>query len=304
MEAISVRKTIQEIAADHAIHPIQVSQWKRQLLDSASELFSRGKKSMHSSESQTKEADELFQQICKLQMELEWLKKISAALTPMNCASWSIMLTLSSASAGIALCSAYRDRRSTTGQLLCVNRHCGSWPGSMPSTSSIPAAAAGGWSRTWPEKGSRSAATASEITCGPWVCGRSIRKPALRFPATHPSRFPAWWISGRSRWWIRCGLLTSPTYHCRNDSCTKWQLWISISDKCSAGSYPTALTRSSAWRLWRWPSAVAGGHRSSTPTKGASSYLFSVGSRRDLIPKCFTRVLMRTFSAREILSRY
>jgi len=45
MEAISGRKTIQEIAADHAIHPIQVSQWKRQLLDGASELFTRGKKS-------------------------------------------------------------------------------------------------------------------------------------------------------------------------------------------------------------------------------------------------------------------
>ena len=43
MEAISGRKTIQEIAADHAIHPIQVSQWKKQLLDGASELFTRGK---------------------------------------------------------------------------------------------------------------------------------------------------------------------------------------------------------------------------------------------------------------------
>jgi len=45
MEAISGRRTTQEIAADHAIHPIQVSQWKRQLLEGASELFSRGKKS-------------------------------------------------------------------------------------------------------------------------------------------------------------------------------------------------------------------------------------------------------------------
>jgi len=79
MEAISGRKTIQEIAADHAIHPIQVSQWKRQLLDSASELFTRGKKSKDSSESQAKEA-ELFQQIGKLQMELEWLKKKSQLL--------------------------------------------------------------------------------------------------------------------------------------------------------------------------------------------------------------------------------
>jgi putative transposase len=74
MEAISGRKTIQEIAADHAIHPIQVSQWKRQLLDGASELFTRGKKT------KDKEEAELFQQIGKLQMELEWLKKKSQLL--------------------------------------------------------------------------------------------------------------------------------------------------------------------------------------------------------------------------------
>jgi putative transposase len=74
MEAISGRKTIQEIAADHAIHPIQVSQWKRQLLEGASELFTRGKKSKGKEEGQVKEA-ELFQQIGRLQMELEWLKK-------------------------------------------------------------------------------------------------------------------------------------------------------------------------------------------------------------------------------------
>jgi transposase-like protein len=74
MEAISCRKTFQEIAADHAIHPIQVSQWKRQLLDCASELFTRGKKSKDNEDGQAKEA-ELFQQIGKLQMELERLKK-------------------------------------------------------------------------------------------------------------------------------------------------------------------------------------------------------------------------------------
>jgi len=74
MEAISGRKTIQEIAADHAIHPIQVSQWKRQLLDGASELLIRGKQTKDKDEGQAKEA-ELFQQIGRLQMELEWLKK-------------------------------------------------------------------------------------------------------------------------------------------------------------------------------------------------------------------------------------
>jgi transposase len=44
MEAISCRKTLQEIAADHAVHPIQVSQWKKQLLEGASDLVTRGKK--------------------------------------------------------------------------------------------------------------------------------------------------------------------------------------------------------------------------------------------------------------------
>ncbi len=67
MEAIIGRKTIQENAADHAIHPIQVSQWKRQLVDGASKLFTRGSKSKDKEEVQAKEA-ELLQQIGKLQM--------------------------------------------------------------------------------------------------------------------------------------------------------------------------------------------------------------------------------------------
>jgi putative transposase len=54
MEAISGLKTIQEIAADHAIHPIQVSQWKKQLLEGASDLFTRGKKTKDKEEGQAK----------------------------------------------------------------------------------------------------------------------------------------------------------------------------------------------------------------------------------------------------------
>jgi putative transposase len=51
-----------------------VSQWNRQLLDRASELFTRGKTSKDNENGQTNEA-EMFQQIGRLQMELEWLKK-------------------------------------------------------------------------------------------------------------------------------------------------------------------------------------------------------------------------------------
>jgi len=45
IEAISGCMMIQEIAADHAIHPIHVRQRKRQLLAGVSEPFTRGKKS-------------------------------------------------------------------------------------------------------------------------------------------------------------------------------------------------------------------------------------------------------------------
>ena len=78
MEAISSRK-VQQIADDHSIHPIQVGQWKRQLLDGASELITRGNKSKYKEEVQVKEA-ELFQQIGRLRMELEWLRKKSQLL--------------------------------------------------------------------------------------------------------------------------------------------------------------------------------------------------------------------------------
>jgi len=46
LQSISDRRTIQEIAADHAIHPIQVSPGRRLLLNGASELFPRGSTNM------------------------------------------------------------------------------------------------------------------------------------------------------------------------------------------------------------------------------------------------------------------
>jgi hypothetical protein len=198
-------------------------------------------------------------------------KKVSAALRPMNYESWSIQTTLSSASAVSVLCWVCRDPRSTTGMRQCVNRRCGSWPGSMLSTWRIPAAVAAGWSITWPEKGSRSVATGCETSCTAWVYGRSTRSLSPRWPAIPPSGFPAWWISRRSRRWIKCRPTTSPTSRWRRDSFTWWRSWISIPDMCSAGSCRTVWIRNSVWSHWRWPSAVVAGQRPSTPTRDASS---------------------------------
>ncbi len=73
--------TLQVCARLHTYRcdPLQGSQWKRQLLDGASKLFTRGKKSKDKEEGQAKEA-ELFQQIGRLQMELDWFKKKSQLL--------------------------------------------------------------------------------------------------------------------------------------------------------------------------------------------------------------------------------
>ncbi len=67
MEAISVRRTIQVIAAHH---PIQVSLWKRQPLDGASELYSCGTKTKYMGDGYAKQAEQ-FHQIVRLQIELE-----------------------------------------------------------------------------------------------------------------------------------------------------------------------------------------------------------------------------------------
>ena len=69
------------ILAPHDLQPESKQDKKKlqQLLDGASELFTRGKKNKDTGDSQVKEA-ELFQQIGRLQMELEWLKKKSQLL--------------------------------------------------------------------------------------------------------------------------------------------------------------------------------------------------------------------------------
>jgi putative transposase len=68
----SGRMATQTNTADLTNHPIQVNQCKQDLLDCASELFRQSKHDKYKEESKAKEA-ELFQQIGKLQIDLEWL---------------------------------------------------------------------------------------------------------------------------------------------------------------------------------------------------------------------------------------
>jgi putative transposase len=71
-------KTTAQLAAEFEVHAGQVTAWKKQLLSGAAELFEdrRGRKPDEASASD----EELYEQIGRLKMEVEWLKKKSAQL--------------------------------------------------------------------------------------------------------------------------------------------------------------------------------------------------------------------------------
>ena len=76
LEAIKNEKTINELASEYEIHANQISQWKRQLLDNLPDIFSKGR----SQKTQNDEALQarLYEEIGRLKVELDWLKKKAA----------------------------------------------------------------------------------------------------------------------------------------------------------------------------------------------------------------------------------
>jgi putative transposase len=79
MEAAKGLKTINELASEHGVHPNQVGEWKRQLLEAGSMIFSRGGADQQREHQEREVA--LYEQIGRLKMELEWLKKKAASFT-------------------------------------------------------------------------------------------------------------------------------------------------------------------------------------------------------------------------------
>ncbi len=71
--AVKEIETASQLASIHGVHPTQIHQWKKQLLDGAAGVFSAGAKRSQGEDPCS--AAELFEQIGRLKMELEWLKK-------------------------------------------------------------------------------------------------------------------------------------------------------------------------------------------------------------------------------------
>jgi len=73
LSAIKAQSTNNEIASEFGVHVSQVNRWKKQAIDGLSSVF--GGKQGKTIKTMENERDLLFQQIGKLQVELDWLKK-------------------------------------------------------------------------------------------------------------------------------------------------------------------------------------------------------------------------------------
>lgn len=73
LEALKGLKTMSELTSFYGVHSTQIGQWKRLLKNKTSEIFSNGR-------IKSEEADEvlkarLYEEIGRLKVELDWLKK-------------------------------------------------------------------------------------------------------------------------------------------------------------------------------------------------------------------------------------
>ncbi len=80
VEAIKGLKTTNELAAQYEIHPVQITKWKKQLLDQAASLFADGRRRKRDGDHEEDIKAQLYQQIGQLKVELDWLKKKSGCI--------------------------------------------------------------------------------------------------------------------------------------------------------------------------------------------------------------------------------
>jgi putative transposase len=73
LEAAKGERTLNELAGQFELHPSQVVQWKKRLVEGANELFSARADRDRVQESALR--DRLYQEIGQLKVELDWLKK-------------------------------------------------------------------------------------------------------------------------------------------------------------------------------------------------------------------------------------
>ncbi len=91
LEAMKGERTVNEIASEYGVHPVQVGLWKKQAIEGLAEVFRDHRNGVSKEEEDLKAA--LYQQIGQLKVELDWLKKKSGTYPLRASVSWSSLST-------------------------------------------------------------------------------------------------------------------------------------------------------------------------------------------------------------------
>ena len=73
LAAVKGDRTVNELAGQYEVHPTLIHGWKKQLLSGVEDVFAQPAKAA-AADAEAEKA-QLFEQIGRLKMELEWLKK-------------------------------------------------------------------------------------------------------------------------------------------------------------------------------------------------------------------------------------
>lgn len=78
LEAAKGNLTVAEIAQKYQVHPTQITKWKKALLDNIPGIFEG--KILNPQAKDDKEKDELYKQIGKLQVQVDFLERVSSQI--------------------------------------------------------------------------------------------------------------------------------------------------------------------------------------------------------------------------------
>jgi transposase-like protein len=73
LEALKGQKTLNELASEYEVHPVQIAQWKRQAQEGLIGVFDHPPSRLE--RAQDALVEQLYQQIGQLKVELDWLRK-------------------------------------------------------------------------------------------------------------------------------------------------------------------------------------------------------------------------------------